>query len=127
VCDFSILKLLKVKAHRGEPLNEGADDLAETGRAMEKEGDKNRWKERTTRVVYTYYEKSDCSSEQTNGVRGYLRNTVRTEMEINQMVYSLEGGDMSRSGGGERPQRASQRRERQRRGRGHDSKRILMV
>ncbi len=31
--------LVKVKAHRGEPLNEGADDLAETGRAMEKEGD----------------------------------------------------------------------------------------
>ena len=28
--------LIKVKAHRGEPLNEGADDLAETGREMEK-------------------------------------------------------------------------------------------
>ena len=31
--------LIKVKAHRGEPLNEGADDLAETDREMEKEGE----------------------------------------------------------------------------------------
>jgi ribonuclease HI len=30
--------LVKVKTHRGEPLNEGADDLSETGRVMEKEG-----------------------------------------------------------------------------------------
>ena len=31
--------LIKVKAHRGEPLNEGADDRAEAGREMEKEGE----------------------------------------------------------------------------------------
>ena len=31
--------LVKVKTHRGEPLNEGADDLTEAGRAMEKEGE----------------------------------------------------------------------------------------
>ena len=31
--------LVKVKAYRGEPLNEGADDLAEADRAMEKEGE----------------------------------------------------------------------------------------
>ncbi len=35
--------LVKVKAHRGDPLNEGADDLAETGREMEKEGENSRW------------------------------------------------------------------------------------
>ena len=29
--------LVKVKAHRGEPLNEGADDLTEAGREIEKE------------------------------------------------------------------------------------------
>ena len=34
--------LVKVKAHRGEPLNEGADDLTETGREMEKEGENSR-------------------------------------------------------------------------------------
>jgi hypothetical protein len=43
--------LVKVKTHRRETLNEGADDLAETGRAIEKEGDNFRWQERTTRVV----------------------------------------------------------------------------
>ncbi len=50
--------LVKVKAHRGEPLNEGADDLAEAGRAMEKEGENSRWQERTTRAVYPYYDRN---------------------------------------------------------------------
>jgi ribonuclease HI len=44
--------LVKVKAHRGELLNEGADDLAEAGREIEKEGANSRCQERTTRVVY---------------------------------------------------------------------------
>ncbi len=34
--------LVKVKTHRGGPLNEGADDLAEGFRAMEKEGENSR-------------------------------------------------------------------------------------
>jgi hypothetical protein len=51
--------LVKVKAHRGEPLNEGADDLAETGREIEKEGANSRWQERTTRVVYPYYDRNN--------------------------------------------------------------------
>ena len=50
--------LVKVKAHRGEPLNEGADDMAEAGREMEKEGENFRWQERTTRVVYSYFDRS---------------------------------------------------------------------
>ncbi len=50
--------LVKVKAHRGEPLNEGADDLAEAGREIEKEGTNSRWHERTTRVVYPYYDRN---------------------------------------------------------------------
>jgi hypothetical protein len=50
--------LIKVKAHRGEPLNQGADDLAEAGREMEKEGENSRWRERTTRVVYPYYDRN---------------------------------------------------------------------
>jgi ribonuclease HI len=50
--------LIKVKAHRGEPLNEGADDLAEAGREIKKEGENSRWRERTTRVVYTYYDRN---------------------------------------------------------------------
>jgi hypothetical protein len=45
--------LVKVKAHRGESLNEGADDFAE-----EREGENYRWKEKTTRLVYSYYDRS---------------------------------------------------------------------
>ena len=55
--------LVKVKAHRGEPLNEGADDLAEVGRTLEREGENYRWKERTTRLVYTYYDRNSCQWE----------------------------------------------------------------
>ncbi len=50
--------LIKVKAHRGEPLTEGADDLAEAGREMEKEGENSRCRDRTTRVVYPYYDRN---------------------------------------------------------------------
>jgi ribonuclease HI len=50
--------LVKVKAHRGEPLNEGADDLAEAGREIEKEGTNSRRQERTTRVVYPYFDRN---------------------------------------------------------------------
>jgi hypothetical protein len=50
--------LVKVKDHRGEPLNEGADDLAEAGRELEKEGENSRWQERTARVVYPYYDRN---------------------------------------------------------------------
>ena len=49
--------LVKVKVHRGDPLNEGADDLAETDREMEKEGENSRCRERTTWVVYLYYDR----------------------------------------------------------------------
>ena len=50
--------LVKVKANRGESLNEGADDLAETGRELEKEGENSRCQERTTRAVYPYYDRN---------------------------------------------------------------------
>ncbi len=39
--------LVKVKVYRGEPLNEGADDLTETC-VMEKEGNNFMWKRRGT-------------------------------------------------------------------------------
>jgi hypothetical protein len=34
--------LIKVKVHRGEPLNEGEDDLTKVDREMEKEGENSR-------------------------------------------------------------------------------------
>jgi hypothetical protein len=50
--------LVKVKTHRGEPLNEGADDLAEEGHLLAKEGEGYRWKQRTTRLVFPYYDRT---------------------------------------------------------------------
>ena len=47
--------LVKVKAHRVDPLNEGEDDLAEAGHTLTKEGEGYRWKQRTTRLVFPYY------------------------------------------------------------------------
>ena len=50
--------LVKIKAHRGEPLNERADDLAEVERTLDKYGKGYQSKERTTRLVYSYYDRT---------------------------------------------------------------------
>ena len=42
--------LIKVKSHRGEPMNEQADDLAEEGR--QEEDDASTWTTRTGRMVF---------------------------------------------------------------------------
>jgi ribonuclease HI len=118
--------LIKVKTHRGDPLNEGADDLTESDREIEKEGENSRWRERTTRVVYTYYDrnlgqwkkgtwtkpvrnaarrgaaeslwKSDCRLGQTNGGKDCLRNAVRTWMAISKCLTKI-GDPMSQKNG----------------------------
>ena len=41
--------LIKVKSHRGEPINERADTLAEEGRAIS--DDDKRWDDRTDRII----------------------------------------------------------------------------
>ena len=64
--------LVKVKALRGEPLNEGADDLAEVGRTLEREGEHYRWKERTTRLVCSYYDRNSHQWE-----KGTWSKTIR--------------------------------------------------
>jgi hypothetical protein len=50
--------LVKTKAHRGEPLHERADDLADEGRTLEKAGESYQWKDRTTWLVYSYYDRA---------------------------------------------------------------------
>ena len=50
--------LVKIKAHRGEPLNERADDLADEGKTLAKAGDSYPWTNRTTRLVYSYYDRA---------------------------------------------------------------------
>ena len=42
--------LIKVKSHRGEPINERADTLAEEGRGMS--DDDKRWDDRTDRMTF---------------------------------------------------------------------------
>ena len=42
--------LLKVKAHRGEPLNEEADDCADHGRLVEAEH--KEWSDRSEKVIF---------------------------------------------------------------------------
>ena len=68
--------LVKVKTHRGEPLNEGADDFTEVGHTLEREGENYRWKERTTRLVYAYYDRNSCQWKKGIWNRT-IRNTVR--------------------------------------------------
>ena len=48
----------KTKDHRGESLNEGADDLTEVGHMVEREGGNYRWKEWTTRLVFSYCDRN---------------------------------------------------------------------
>ena len=48
--------LIKIKTHRLEPLNEKVDDLSEEGRTLEKKGEHYQWKDRKTRLVYTYFD-----------------------------------------------------------------------
>jgi ribonuclease HI len=64
--------LIKVKAHRGEPLNELADTLAEEAREAAKEN--REWIARTDRMVYQWQEeKSTRRSVWTAGVRKSVR------------------------------------------------------
>jgi ribonuclease HI len=50
--------LVKIKTHRDEPLNERADDLTDEVKTLAKEGDIYQWTNRTTRLVYSYYNRA---------------------------------------------------------------------
>jgi hypothetical protein len=49
--------LVKIKVYRGEPLNENVDDLPDEGKTLAKTGDSYQWIDRTTRLVYSYYDR----------------------------------------------------------------------
>ena len=67
--------LVKVKAHRGEPLNELADSLAEAAREVGME--KKEWCDRTERMVFKWKDKDqERSSVWTAGVRNAIRKGV---------------------------------------------------
>jgi ribonuclease HI len=64
--------LIKVKSHRGEPINERADTLAEEGRGMS--DDDKRWDDRTDRMTFEVRRgDSTVSSVWTNSVRNAFR------------------------------------------------------
>jgi hypothetical protein len=64
--------LIKVKSHRGEPINERADTLAEEGRGMS-DNDK-RWDDRTDRMTFEVRRgDATVSSVWTNSVRNAFR------------------------------------------------------
>ncbi len=83
--------LVKVKAHRGKPLNEGADDLAEADREMDKEGENSRCQERTTRVVYSYYDRHLVQWKKGTWTKTIL-NTVRRGVSESLMEDRLQIG-----------------------------------
>ncbi len=64
--------LIKVKSHRGEPINERADTLAEEGRTIS--DDDKRWDDRTDRVTFEV-QKGDTTVQSvwTNSVRNAFR------------------------------------------------------
>ena len=68
--------LIKIKAHRGEPMNEDADTLAEVGREKEKETAK--WAERTQRLIFKWAgrKKGKQRSKWSAGVRRQVRQRV---------------------------------------------------
>ena len=68
--------LVKIKAHRGEPLNERADDLADEGKTLAKAGDSYQWTNRTTRLVYSYYDRSSHQWKKVTWSKT-IRNTTR--------------------------------------------------
>ncbi len=83
--------LVKVKAHRGEPLNEGAGDLAEVVRTLEREGGNYWWKERTTRQVYSYYDRNSCQRKKDTRSKT-IRNEARRGAAGSLMEPRLQFG-----------------------------------
>jgi ribonuclease HI len=83
--------LIKVKAHRGEPLNEGSDDLVEADREIEKEEENSRWREQTTRVVYPYYDRNLGQWKKGTWTKT-IRNAARRGVEESLMEERLQTG-----------------------------------
>jgi hypothetical protein len=64
--------LIKVKSHRGEPINQQSDTLAEEGREIS--NDDKRWDDRTDRMMFEVQKKNTTArSVWTNSVRNAFR------------------------------------------------------
>ena len=77
--------LVKVKSHRGDPLNEGADDLSEAGHTLEREGENCGWKQRTTRLVFSYYDRNSGQWEKDTWIRTIRNESRRGTVESSSL------------------------------------------
>ena len=90
--------LVKVKSHRGEPVNEQADDLAEEGR--QEEDDASTWTTRTGRMIFkkagehsgkkSVWTRGVCNMIRSHPVRQYSMGCGRVRQNDGSSVY---GGD----------------------------------
>jgi len=83
--------LCKVKSHRGESLNEAADDLADLGRAIDPE--QAVWTTRSNRMVFSWIDGqgNEHTSTWNQGVRNGMRlgaGRHRFEARLQQGVYN---------------------------------------
>jgi hypothetical protein len=83
--------LVKIKAHRGEPLNERADDLADEGKTLAKAGDSYQWNDKTTRLVYSYYDRAAHPWKKGTGSKT-IRNAARRGAAESLMEDRLQRG-----------------------------------
>ncbi len=83
--------LIKVKAHGGEPVNERADDLVDEGRALTKNGKDYKWKDRTTRLVYSYFDMTSNQWGKSTWIKT-IRNTVRRGKTIRNVARRIYEG-----------------------------------
>ena len=83
--------LIKVKSHGGEPVNERADDLVDEGRALTKNGKDYKWKDRTTRLVYSYFDMTSNQWGKSTRIKT-IRNTVRRGKTIRNVARRIYEG-----------------------------------
>jgi hypothetical protein len=82
---------VKIKTDRGEPLNEKTDDLTDEGKTLAKVGDIYQWIDRTTRLVYSYYDRS--THQWKKGTRSKtIRNATRRGTTESLMEERLQRG-----------------------------------
>ena len=89
--------LVKIKTQRGAPRNERADDLEEVGRTLDKDGKGYQWKERTTRLVYSYcdrtshqWKRGTWSKKIRNSARrGAAESLMEDRLSIERSMMSL--------------------------------------
>ena len=84
--------LVKIKAHRDESLNERADDLADEGKTLTKTGDSCQWTDRTTRAVYSYYDRVAHQWKKGTWSKT-IRNTARRGTTESLMEDRLQKGE----------------------------------